>query len=87
MECGHKGYSVSGLLVVAFPFEHFRSGERTNFVDGLIDRSGPMASGTEMALQVPGMEGKVRVLRADTAKPESLTVGDAGFAVAGVAAG
>ena len=55
MECGHKGYSVSRLLVVTFPFENFRSRERTNFVNGLIDCSGPMASGTEMSLQVPGM--------------------------------
>ena len=54
MECGHKGYSVSRLLVVTIPFENFRSRERTNFEDSLIDCSAPMASGTEF-LQVPGM--------------------------------
>lgn len=87
MECGHKGYSISSLLVVAFPFEDFRSRERTNFVDGLIDCSGPMAPGTEMSLQVPSMGGKVSILRADAAESEGLTVRDAGFAVTGVAAG
>lgn len=46
-----------------------------------------MASRTEMSLQVPGMGGKVRVFRADTAKSQGLTVGDAGFAVTRVAAG
>ena len=89
MKCGHKGYSVSSLLVLAFPFENFRSRERSNFVDGLIDGSNPLASGTdlEMFLQVPGMGGKVRVFRADTAKSQGLTVGDAGFAMTRVAAG
>ena len=87
MKCGHKVYSVSSFLVVAFAFENFRSRERTNFVDGLIDGSSPVASRTEMSLQVPGMGGKVRVFRADTAKSQGLTVGDAGFAVTRVAAG
>ena len=60
----------------AAPSEHVR-----------IDGSSPVASGTEMSLQVPGMGGKVRVFRADTAKSQSLTVGNAGFAVTRVAAG
>ena len=86
MEGGHEGYSVSSLLVTIL-FEDFRSGERTNFVNCLLDCPGTMAPGTEMTLQIPGMVGKVRVLGADTAKSEGLTVGDAGFAVTGVAAG
>ena len=87
MEGGHEGYSVDGLLLATFLFEDFRSGERTNFVNGLLDCPGTMASGTEMSLQITGMVRKVRVLGADAAKSESLTVGDAGFAVAGMAAG
>ena len=84
MEGGHKGYSVGSLLVVAFLFNNFRFGERINFVDSLLDCSGTMALGTEMSLQVPGIRGKVRVLRADTAKSEGFTVGDTSFAVMGV---
>lgn len=87
MEGGHERYSVSSLLVVTFLFEDFRSGERTNFVNCLLDCPSAMSPGTEMSLQIPGMVGKVRVLGADTAKSEGLTVSDAGFAVTGVAAG
>ena len=87
MESGHEGYSVSDVLLVGFRFENFRSGERTNFVDGLLNSPGTVAPGCEMSLQVPGMERKLRILRADTAKSEGLTVRDTGFAVAGMAAG
>ena len=87
MEGGHEGYSVSGVLVVLFLLENIRSEERTNFVDGLLDYPSTMAPGYEMSLQVPGMGGKVRIIGADTAESEGLTVRDTGFAVTGVAAG
>ena len=86
MEGGHKGYSVSSLLVT-FLLEDFRSGERTNSVNCLLDCPGAMPPGTEMSLQISGMVGEIRVLGADTTKSESLTVSDAGFAVTGMAAG
>lgn len=76
MESGDKGYSIS-LVVVSCRFENFRSGERTNLVDGLLNSPSTMSPGTKVTFQDSGMGGKVRILGADTAKSESLTVGNA----------
>ena len=77
MESGDEGYSISGFMVVTFRFENFRSGERTNFINSLLNSTGTMAPSTEVILQVSDMGGKIRILGADTAKSESLTVSDA----------
>ena len=87
MEGGYERYSVSVLLVVRFLLEDLGSGERTNFVNGLLGCPGTVSPGHETFLQVPGMGGKVCILGADPAKSEGLAVGDAGLAVTGVAAG
>lgn len=72
--------------MVSFLSENIRSRERTNFVNGLLDCPSTMSSGHKMILQVPSMGRKVRIVRADTAESEGLTIRDAGFAVTGMAA-
>ena len=55
MEGGHKGYPVTGVLVVSFLLENIRSGERTNFVNGLLNHPSTMPSSDKVIFQVPSM--------------------------------
>ena len=59
MKSGNKGYSVSSLMVVTFGFENFRSGERANLVNGLLNSSSTMPPGTEVTFQDSDMGEKV----------------------------
>ena len=55
MESGHEGYSLDVIVVVAFLVKNFRSRERTNFVNGLLNSLGTMAPGTKVTLQISDM--------------------------------
>ena len=48
MKSGHKGYSISSLIVMMFWFENFRSGERAHFVNGLLNGPSTMTPGTKV---------------------------------------